>query len=77
MVAVLVGISGVITNAWSYGIGTQLRDGEPSRATFIIGRTPPIAHVERVDSQAVWWSRRTTAEDGAGTRHRVSRQPSM
>ena len=71
MVVVLVGISGVITNAWSYGIGTQLRDGEPSRATFIIGRTPPIAHVEWADSQAV----PGTLLDLAGKRRLASSRP--
>ncbi|SCL53253.1 hypothetical protein [Micromonospora chersina] len=53
MAVVLIGDAGVMTNAWSYGIGLQLRQGEPSRATFLIGFTPPVASVEWSDLREV------------------------
>jgi hypothetical protein len=50
---VLLGIAGAMANAWSYGVGVQMREGHPSKATFLIGFTPPVACVEWTDMRQV------------------------
>ena len=42
-VTFLVALIGWAVNAWAYDLGNKFRDGNQSKATFLIGKTPPKA----------------------------------
>jgi hypothetical protein len=41
----IVGLLGVLTNLWMFGVGENLSNGTRSPATFVVGVTPPYATV--------------------------------